>query len=130
MNKRSSGFTVIEIIIIISVLAVASVLFFTQKNNISTTSRDDKRKVSINAMYYSLEEVFFRANNYYPVSIDEKALPSVDPELFTDPNGNKIGSADSEYRYEPNNCQSDKCSGYTLRANLQNENDFVKTNKH
>ena len=129
MNKRSSGFTVVEILIIISVLAAASILFFVQKNNISTTFRDDKRKTSINAMYYSLEEIYYKTNEYYPATIDEKILPSVDPDLFTDPSGNKLGSAKSDYRYEPTNCQDNKCSSYSLRANLENEDDFVKSNK-
>jgi len=130
MKKRSSGFTIIEILLIVSVLLAASILFFIQKNNISVSSRDDTRKVAINAMYYSLEEVYHKTNAYYPVSIDEKVLPSVDPELFTDPNGNKIGNAESDYRYEPTNCKNDKCSSYTLRAKLQNEDDFIKTNKN
>ncbi len=129
MNKRSNGFTVIEILLIVSVLMAASILFFIQKNNISVSSRDDTRKTAINAMYYSLEEVYHKNNKYYPTSIDERVLPSVDPELFTDPNGNKIGSAESDYRYEPTNCKNDKCSSYTLRSKLQNEDDFVKTNK-
>ncbi len=129
MNKRTNGFTVIEILLIVSVLMAASILFFIQKNNISVSSRDDTRKTAINAMYYSLEEVYHKTNKYYPTSIDEKVLPSVDPELFTDPNGNKIGSAESDYRYEPTNCKDDKCSSYTLRSKLQNEDDFVKTNK-
>jgi type II secretory pathway pseudopilin PulG len=130
MNKYSKGFTVIEISLIISILAVASVLFFTQKNNISTTARDDKRKISINAMYYSLEEVFYKTNNFYPPTIDEKILPAVDPTLFTDPSGNKLGNASSSYRYEPTNCANDKCTSYTLRSSLENEKDFVKSNKN
>lgn len=129
MKKQSSGFTVIEILLIVSILIAASILFFIQKNNISVSSRDDTRKTAINAMYYSLEEVYYKTSKYYPTSIDEKVLPSVDPDLFTDPNGNKIGNAESDYRYEPTNCKDDKCSSYTLRSKLQNEDDFVKTNK-
>jgi type II secretory pathway pseudopilin PulG len=130
MNNRTRGFTVIELLIIVAILGAASVLFFIQKNNVEVASRDNQRKTAINAMYYSLEEVYFKAHGYYPATIDETQLHSVDPALFTDPNGVKIGSAGSDYRYESLNCTNDKCKGYTLRSDLQNEADFVKENKN
>lgn len=128
MNKRTRGFTVVEILFIVLVLGIACVLFFLQKDSVSSVARDDQRKTSINAIYYSLEEVFYKNNAYYPASIDETVLPSVDPDLFTDPSGVKLGESDSSYRYEPVNCTDSKCGAYTLRATLENEDDFIKTN--
>ena len=129
MNKRTHGFTVVEIVFIVLILSITSVGFFLQKDSIPSVGRDDQRKTSINAMYYSLEEVFFKTNGYYPASIDETVLPSVDPALFTDPRGAKLGESDSSYRYEPVSCTDNKCAAYTLRATLENEADFIKTNK-
>jgi len=129
MNKHSRGFTVIELLIIVLILGAASVLFFIQKSNIEVAARDDQRKTAINSMYYSLEEVFFKANGFYPLTISETNLPSVDPAVFTDPGGIKIGTANSDYRYEPVNCTDEKCKSYTLRATLESEADFVKNNK-
>ncbi len=126
MTKRTSGFTVIEIILIILVLSVASVIFFVQKNDLAVAARDQQRKTAINAMYYSLEEVFYKANNYYPETISETNLPSVDPTMFTDPNGFKIGNSSSNYRYDAINCNDNKCRAYTLRSTLENEADYVK----
>ncbi len=126
MNKRSAGFTVIELLVIIVILGAASVLFFVQKNNVQVAARDNERKTAINAMYYGLEKVFYKANGYYPVTINSTILPSVDPALFTDPNGKAIGTAGSDYRYLPTNCTNDQCKSYSLRATLQNEADFVK----
>jgi len=126
MIKRTSGFTVIEIIFIILVLGVASVLFFYQKNELAIASRDQQRKTAINAMYYGLEEVFYKANNYYPETISETNLPSVEPALFSDPNGAKIGARSSNYRYEATNCNDNKCQAYNLRTTLENEADYVK----
>ena len=130
MNKRTQGFTVIELIIVILILAGASILFFTQKNTISTTARDQQRKTAINAMYYSLEEVFYAKNSFYPSTITSANLPSVDPDLLLDPYGVIVGDADSDYRYEATNCTDDKCKAYTLRSSLENEADFVKQSKH
>lgn len=130
MTKHTRGFTVIELLVIIVLLSVASVLFFIQKSNVEVAARDGQRKTAINAMYYSLEEVYFKANGSYPVTIDETNLPSVDPALFTDPNGEKIGTATSSYRYEPTNCDSGKCQSYKLRTTLENEADFIKEAKN
>ena len=130
MIKRTQGFTVIEIIFIIIILGIASVLFFVQKNDLAVAARDQQRKTAINAMYYGLEEVFYKANNYYPETINETNLPSVDPALFTDPDGAKIGSSDSNYRYEATNCTDNKCKAYTLRTTLEKEADYVKTSRN
>jgi len=128
--KRSNGFTVIEILFVTVLIGVASVLFFVQKNHIEIMAHDDIKKVSINAMYYSLEEVFYPANKYYPQSISSDNLKSVDPDLFTDPEGIKIGTAGSAYTYSPTNCIDNKCKSYTLQSTLENEGDFIKTSKN
>jgi Tfp pilus assembly protein PilE len=129
MNTHSRGFTVIELIVIVTLLGAASILFFIQKNNVEVAARDGERKTAINAMYYGLEEVFFKTNGFYPQTISETNLPSVDPALFTDPDNNKIGTADSDYRYEPINCVESKCTSYTLRTSMQNEAEYTKENK-
>lgn len=127
--KSTHGFTVIELLIVVTLFAVASVVFFTQRNQVEVAARDDTRKTSINALYYSLEEVYFKENNAYPRSLNEETLPSVDPALFKDPSGIKIGESTSDYRYEPLDCADDACNGYTLRASLEEEADYVKTNR-
>lgn len=126
MKKYNSGFTVLEIIVIVAILSLASVLFFIQKNGIEVSARDSDRKTAINSIYYSLEEVYFKVNGYYPSTVDESILPSVSPDLFKDPNGVKIGDAASEYRYEPTNCSDVRCKSYTLRTSLEKEADYIK----
>jgi len=128
--KQQHGFTIIELLFIIVLLGAASILFFVQKNSLEVASRDEIRKTSINAMYYSIEEVFYKENAYYPRAIDETNLPSVQPELFKDPAGVKISESDSDYRYEAINCNGDKCKSYTLRTILENEDDFVKESRN
>lgn len=129
MKKHSDGFTVIELLFITFVLALASVFFFVQKSSLQVTADDNMRKVSINAMYYGLEEVFYPANNYYPQTINANNLKSVDPDLFSDPNGSDINTAGSDYTYKPTDCENSRCKGYTLKAALQEEDDYIKKNK-
>lgn len=129
--KRSAGFTVIELIVAIIFLAAASVILFSQRQSLVATQRDDTRKTAINAMYYSLEEVFYAKNGYYPSKIDETNLSSMDPTLFTDPDGQAINTSTSDYRYEPTNCDiSGKCQSYSLRGLLEKEADYVKKSRH
>jgi len=128
--KYTRGFTVIELLIVVVLLTAASMLFFIQKSNVEVASRDEMRKTSINAMYYSLEEVYFKENSAYPRVVNSEILPSVDPELFKDPTGIKIGEADSDFSYEGSDCNGDTCKAYTLRTTLQNEDDYIKTNRN
>ncbi len=131
----------IELVFVVLLLAAASVIFFIQKNNIEVTARDTQRKTAINAMYYGLEEVYYKQHKSYPRTLDAATLPSIDEALFTDPTGIKLGqttitvddeeiSVESDYRYEPTNCTDNSCKSYTLRTTLENEADFVKTSRN
>lgn len=130
MTKQSNGFTVIELLFIALLLGTASILFFIQKNGVEISAQDNVKKIAINSMYYSLEEVFYTANSYYPQTINSDNLKSVDPALFTDPDGIKLGEAGSAYTYKPTDCADNKCKSYALKAKLAKEADFIKTNKN
>ncbi len=130
MIKYSRGFTVIEIVFVTVVLAIASIFFFIQKQNIAVVAQDNTNKTAINAMYYGLEEVFYPANGYYPAAISSDNLKSVDPDLFKDSDGNAINTAGSAYNYSPTNCTDGKCKSYTLKTTLQREDDYVKTSRN
>lgn len=128
--KRSQGFTVIEVIVVVLFLSVAAVLLLMQKSNLAATQRDDQRKTAINAMYYNLEEVYYEKNGYYPVKIDSKTLRAMDPELFTDPDGTKLNEPEANYHYDATNCTNDRCKSYKLSADLEKEDKYVKTSRH
>lgn len=128
--KSSHGFTVIEVIAVISVFAFASAVFFIQRNNLEVANRDQQRKTAINAMYYSLEEVYYKEHKSYPRVVNSTTLPSVDPTLFKDPNGVAIGEGDSQYSYTSLNCSNDACKSYTLKATLENEADYIRKSRN
>ncbi|MDB5176667.1 MAG: hypothetical protein JWN75_335 [Candidatus Saccharibacteria bacterium] len=90
-NSRQSGFTVIELIVVAAVLAIAGILIFIQINNLKVANQDSQRKAAINAMYYGLEEVYYKQHSSYPSSLTSATLPSVDPTIFTDPDGFTLG---------------------------------------
>lgn len=129
MNKKS-GFTVIELLVVVVFLIAAGVLFTIQKAEIEATNRDEKRKTAINAMYFNLEEDYYKNNKNYPEKLTEENLKVMDPQLLTDPYGINVGEDNSDYRYEPTNCENGKCKSYTLRAELEKEDDFVKKSRN
>ena len=128
--KLSRGFTVIEIIIVAGLFAAASIIFFIQKNQVDVATRDQERKTSINAMYFSLEEVYYAKHESYPRNLTTDVLYSVDPALFSDPDGVKLGDEGSTLKYEPLNCIEDNCKSYNLKADLEHEDQYTKHSRH
>ena len=128
--KRSSGFTVIEVIVVAVFLGIAATLLLIQKNDLAAAGRDNQRKTAINAMYYNLEEVYYAKNGYYPSSISSSVLTAMDPALFTDPDGTNMGDPGAEYHYDASNCQNDMCKSYKLSADMEKEATYVKTSRH
>lgn len=128
--KSKHGFTILEIIIVAVFASLLIILFFIQKANIDAMDRDKERKIAINAMYYALEEGFYKDNGYYPESISEDNIKIIDPALWTDPFGYNLGDSLSSYSYEPANCTEGKCKEYILKAELEKEDDYIKSNRN
>lgn len=132
MQKQTkSGFTLVEISVAIGFLALLFIFGLMQYLTLSAMERDEQRKTAINAMYYSLEEGFYAENGYYPQTISDSVLTTMDPELFTDPNGINLGTEGSSYTYEPADCDDEgHCQQYTLRAQLEHEDDYIRRSRH
>ena len=124
------GFTIIELTIVAIFASLLLILFFVQKSNIDAMERDEDRKTAINAMYYALEESFYKEHKYYPEFISEENIKVIDPALWTDPNGINLGDPMSSYSYEAANCKDGKCKEYTLKAELEKEDAYTKYNRN
>lgn len=131
MQKQvKAGFTLVEILVVIGFLGLLFIFALLQYFTLSAMDRDEQRKTAINAMYYSLEEGFYAQNGYYPQTISDTVLTTMDPELFTDPDGVNLGSEGSTYTYEPADCDDNgHCQEYTLRADLEREDDYIKRSR-
>lgn len=128
--SEKKGFTLIEIMIVGAFAALLVVLFFIQKASVDAMDRDDDRRTAINAMYYALEEYYYPKYGYYPAEIDEEVLPVIDPQLFTDPFGEKLGYESSSYSYDAANCNAEnQCKEYVLRAQMEKGDTYIKKGK-
>ena len=128
--KSKQGFTILEIIIVAAFASLLLILFFIQKSNIDAMNRDEQRKTAINAMYYALEESYYKDHGYYPETISEENIKVIDPALWTDPLGFNLGDSLSSYSYTPANCNEGKCKEYTLKADLEKEDAYIKSNRN
>ena len=125
-----NGFTILEIVIVGVFATLLLILFFVQKGNIDAMERDEDRKIAINAMYYALEEGYYKEHGYYPETISEENIKIIDPALWTDPFGINLGNPNSSYSYEPSDCNGCKCKEYILKAKLEKEDTYVKYNRN
>jgi prepilin-type N-terminal cleavage/methylation domain-containing protein len=121
----NTGFTIIELMVCIVVIAAISVLALTNIRGARSESRDAQKKTDINAIFFQLE-AFHEANGYYPKTIDEKVFKGIDPESLIDNNGNSINQAGSVYSYTSANCAEEKCRSYELQTQLEKEAPFVR----
>ena len=128
--RKKSGFTILEILIVAVFATLLLIIFFIQKSNVDAMERDKDRKTAINAMYYALEEGFYKTHGYYPETISEENITTIDPALWTDPFGVNLGYEDSSYSYEAANCEEGKCKEYILRSELEKEDAYVKRNRN
>ncbi len=120
-----SGFTIIELMVCIVVIAAISVLALTNIRGARAEQRDSQKKSDINAIFFQLES-FHEANGYYPKTVDATILKGIDPDSLIDNNGKSITEGTGAYVYSPENCADVKCKTYVLQADLEKEAVFQK----
>lgn len=121
------GFTPTELAVAVVVVVLLGATYYASQSSLYASHRDTQRKTAINAIYYNLVEVVKPTLGGYPRVLTAEQLKAMDTALLTDPRGQKIGAAMSEYRYEPTECNGgDICQSFTLHADLEREDVFVK----
>ena len=121
-------FSPLEMLGALLFLVAIGSIFYSQDTALRTFHRDEARRTAINAIHYNLKEVVQPALKGYPSTLNEKQLSSMNSDHLRDPNGVMINQLGSDYHYEPTGCNGGVlCSGYTLRADLEREVDFIKT---
>lgn len=94
LKDRKSGFTLIEILIVISIMALFTAMIYSSFDKSKAKSRDQKRVSDISNIQLSLEQ-YFNSHGVYPLTIEkltEKPTPSSAPylsEIPKDPSTNQ-----------------------------------------
>jgi prepilin-type N-terminal cleavage/methylation domain-containing protein len=144
LKQKSKGFTIVELLIVIVVIAILATLVIVTFAGIQQKARDSKRETDIDALDSHLE-AFYANNGYYPTITDlttpswvSSNMTGFDPTALTDPKGNLItGNAPATgtyaYSYVTQGCttsqpssSTNECTSFVLTAELEAGGTFVK----
>ena len=102
LKKGRSGFTLVELMIVITVIAILATIAVASFTRVQKQARDTKRKGDMQTLATSLQ-AYFTENNSYPASLSELA-PTYIPSIPTPPGGGSytaysysIGSGGNAY---------------------------------
>ena len=137
-HKRNSGFTIVELLIVIVVIGILALLVITTYSGIQAKARNSKRQTDVASVQTQLE-AFFSQNGYYPSrtdmntaawlttnmkSLDQQAL--IDPSNPTQSQTLVASPVAKSYAYavtdsSGNSCEADDttCAKYTLTATYE-----------
>lgn len=160
-QERQSGFTIVELLIVIIIIGILAGLVITQVLGANQQARDTDRKNDINSVATQLEAYFaktggypqagpatdadsinnstWRTNNSFNAGDGAKAFSDPMDSTVTDLQDALPLTTNRAYGYQPtpagcisptnNNGDANTgtfCSGYTLSALLENDNDSQK----
>lgn len=144
LKKKSQGFTIVELLIVIVVIAILATLVIVTFTGIQQKARDSQRQTDVNALASHLE-AYYANNGYYPTLSDLQStswvssnLQGLDPQALLDPKdsvGHLLGTASAtEYGYATTGCtttspssSTNECTSYVLTADLEAGGTFVKS---
>lgn len=86
INKVQKGFTIIELLIVIAIIAILAGLVLNNFQGAQAKARDTQRVTRVNAIHSKLEEYFNEANSY-PSALALTNFPGIDAKATTDPRG-------------------------------------------
>lgn len=156
LKKQSSqsGFTIVELLIVIVVIGILAALVVTTYSGIQAKGRDSQRQADLQALQTQIE-AYYANNNYYPASADINSatwrttnMKSLDIEAMTDPSSSAAnkGKLDTNaasatnknvYGYVTTDSTNGgaacatgatTCDGYTLTAYLESSKAVVTKN--
>ncbi len=141
LRQRRTGFTLIELLVIIAIIGILATISVASFSGAQARGRDSRRKTDLDAVKKALE--LARQDTagayYYPscdtyvsgscgitgTSTNPDLSPASNPYIKAVPKDPKTGSA---YTYTPipASCGASACTGYSIVACLENQNDSQK----
>lgn len=138
LKKRNSGFTIVELLIVIVVIGILALLVITTYSGIQAKARNSKRSSDVATIQTQLE-AFFQNNGYYPSLADmnnaswlSSNMKSLDTGALIDPSNatqsKTLASSPTAKQYSyavkdssGNSCETDDttCAQYTLTATYE-----------
>lgn len=144
LQRKQSGFTIVELLIVIVVIGILAALVVTTFTGIQQRARNTERETDIKAVHGQLE-AYYAQNGSYPAMAEVNDatwrgtnMKGLDAEALKDPKGSAqtlaASASNTAYGYAP--LQTDNsacttaagnCAKYTLTANLEGGGTFSKS---
>lgn len=147
LKRKQSGFTIVELLIVIVVIGILAALVVTTFSGIQRKARNTERETDIKAVHGQLEAYYAQNNSYPALAQVQDAtwrgtnLKGLDAEALKDPkaaSGQDTPSATgsgTQYKYAPVSATdgacttaANDCTKYELTATLEGGGSFTKTN--
>jgi prepilin-type N-terminal cleavage/methylation domain-containing protein len=150
-SKQQSGFTIVELLIVIVVIGILAALVITTFTGIQQRARNTERETDIKALHGQVE-AYYAQNGRYPTlaNLNDSAwrttnMKGLDAEAIKDPKwassiaactasgAPSLASSDQAncYSYEvtPSTCNNttEDCTGYTMQATKEGGGTYDKT---
>jgi prepilin-type N-terminal cleavage/methylation domain-containing protein len=90
LNKIQKGFTIIELLIVIAIIAILAGLVLNNFQGAQAKARDTQRVTRINALHSKLEEFYNEANGYPASATNTANFPGIDANSVKDPRGGDL----------------------------------------
>jgi len=141
-KTKQSGFTIVELLIVIVVIGILAALVITTFSGIQQKARDTKRQTDLRAQYSMLEAFYAQNGGGYPVLVDLNTaawrttnMKGLDPSALCDPSASSqtgcvdvSAPASKSYSYQTwaadgttacTGATGTLCPKYTLTATLE-----------
>jgi prepilin-type N-terminal cleavage/methylation domain-containing protein len=89
IKKLQQGFTIIELLIVIAIIAILAGLVLNNFQGAQAKARDTQRVTDLNNIHSKLEE-YHNDNGGYPQTFDATTFPGIDEQSLVDPRGNNV----------------------------------------
>ena len=140
LRHKQSGFTIIELLIVIIVIGILATLVITTFSGVQKNNRNRTREANIKVVHSQLENYYGQIGTYPTLanlndpSWRSANLKGLDEEDLKDPQGDSavlVGSPTAKsysYSATPTGCnnKSVDCTGYVLTATREGEDPFAK----
>lgn len=120
-SKFTTGFTLVEVIVVIGIIAILTTIAYASLTQIRAKSRDQKRIADLHEIQLSLELYFNKNSRYpeilWPLNVNQNPL-SLFGYLSSAPKAPSVGEI---YHYIPikRSSESDRCVSYHLWTTLE-----------
>jgi type II secretory pathway pseudopilin PulG len=111
MKKSLFGFTIVEVLVVIGIIAILTVVIFPAISEIRAKNRDAEKISDIAAIQIALAQ-YYSQKGVYP-----DTLPTLVPKFLTE--DSLLTPSGEEYLYVPLRLVGDKCTYYHLGVELE-----------